>query len=238
MDAHLKKNLSDAYRVLAHLGWDDHTYTHLSTRSGDGKAFYICPFGVLFHEVRPHNLLKVSFEGEILEGSEYQYNETAYIIHGNTYKKRQDLNAIFHIHTPAIVAVSACKKGLLPISQWALHFYGKIAYHFYNSLNLYQNQSDNILNDLGNKNILFLRNHGLITCGKTIHETMFYTYHIQKACETQCLTLAMNQELEMPPHDVCEQSTKDLLGFEKDLGMRDWLAWQRLIEQENIKKAA
>ena len=235
MDTSLKKNLSDAYRVLAHLGWADHTYTHLSVRSLDNASFYISPFGMLFHEVRPHNLLKVSFEGKILEGSEYQYNETAYVIHCNTYKKRSNLNAVFHIHTPEIVAVSACKKGLMPISQWALHFYGKVAYHSYNSLNLNRNQSNRILDDLGNKNILFLKNHGLLTCGKTIHETMFYTYHVQKACETQCLALAMSQELEIPSDEICMQSVKDLLNFEKDLGMRDWLAWQRLLEEDKAK---
>lgn len=228
----LKKNLADAYKILGHLGWDDHTYTHLSIRCAEGDSFYIYPFGFLFHEVEPDILLKVNLDGEVIEGIEMTYNETAYIIHGPVYKERPDIQAIFHIHTPDIVAVSACEKGLLPLSQWALHFYNKIAYHNYNSLNLAETHSETVVKDLQEKNVMLLRNHGSLTCGKTIQEAMFYTYHLQKACQTQCLALSMNQNLIVPPDAVCEQSVNDLLTFEENIGMRDWLAWLRLIEKK------
>jgi ribulose-5-phosphate 4-epimerase/fuculose-1-phosphate aldolase len=232
MNDMLKNDLAMAYKILGHLRWDDHTYTHLSVRSAEGDSFYIYPFGFLFHEVEPENLLKVSLKGKVLEGVEYAYNETAYIIHGPVYKERPDINAIFHIHTPEIAAVSTCEKGLLPLSQWALHFYNKIAYHNYNSLNLQDEQSKQIVKDLEKKYVMLLRSHGSVTCGKTIQEAMFYTYHLQKACQTQCLALSMNQNLIIPPESVCEQAVEDLLKFEENLGMRDWQAWLRLIEKK------
>jgi len=209
---------------------ENHTYTHLSARAEEKDQYYIYPFGLRFSEVTKDNLLKVSLDGKIIEGEEFQYNETGYIIHGNIYKSRPEIQAIFHLHTPATVAVSAMKNGLLPISQWALHFYDKVAYHNYNSLALdHQIHGKDLVNDLKQYNVMLLRNHGMLTCGKTIWETMFYAYHLEMACKTQCLALSSGQELVFPAKDICEQAVKDLLSFEKDLGARDWHAWVRLI---------
>jgi ribulose-5-phosphate 4-epimerase/fuculose-1-phosphate aldolase len=226
----IKENLSIAYRIIAHLKMDDHTYTHLSARSKELDQYYIYPFGLRFEEVRADNLLKASFNGKIIEGSEFQYNRTGYLIHGSIYKNRPDINAIFHLHTPATVAVSSMRDGLLPISQWALHFYERVAYHNYNSLALDPLiHGADLVSDLGQYNVMLLRNHGMITCGKTIWEAMFYAYHLEMACQTQCLALQTNQELIYPSKEICEQAVKDLLSFEKDLGIRDWYAWIRKV---------
>ncbi|BDU60641.1 hypothetical protein FLA4_10510 [Candidatus Rickettsia kotlanii] len=85
------------------------------------------PFGLRFEEVTTENLLKVSLDGQILEVEEYQYNKTGYFMHGSVYKTRLDISTIFYYRAPAAIAVSALKCGLLPISQWALHFYDRIS---------------------------------------------------------------------------------------------------------------
>lgn len=221
--------LAQAYQILAMLGLDDHTYTHLSHRSYR-DSFWIYPFGVMFEEVTENKLIEVSFDGEILQGEEFQYNRTGYVIHGEIYKARKDINAIFHLHTPEIVAVSACQNGLLPISQWALHFYDKISYHNYDSLALDSSQGNEMVSDLGANFNMLLRNHGSITSGRTIEEAMFYTYHLQKACETQYLALSMNQDLVLPSEEICKRAVHDLLSFEENLGQRDWLAWVRKLK--------
>lgn len=232
-DLNCKTDLAIAYRILAHLGVDDLTYTHLSVRGRDPNTFYIYPFGMLFAEVKPSDLLLVDLDGNVLEGAEYQYNSTGYVIHGNIYSARSDINSVFHLHTPEIVSVSACKSGLMPISQWALHFYGKVSYHNYDSLALHQGQGDALSSDLGDENYtILLRNHGSITCGRTIQEAMFYTYHLIQACKAQCLALSMGQPLVTPSKEVCAKSVVDLLSFEESLGQRDWLAWQRLLARE------
>ncbi len=224
-----KKDLVTAYHVLAHLKMDDHTYTHLSLRTEIPNQYWIYPFGLCFDEVSEENLLRVTLLGEILEGQEHQYNQTGYVIHGSIYRNRNDVNAILHLHTPAIVAVSAMKGGLKPWSQWALHFYNRIKYHAYNSLTLEEEQSSELIRDLGQSNILMMQHHGVVICGKTIQEAMFYAYHLEKACQTHCLLKSdENNVLEIPPA-VCEKTVNDLLGFEKNLGERDWKAWQRRI---------
>lgn len=226
-----KRDLAHAYQILAHLKMDDHTYTHLSARAEDKGQYYIYPFGLRFEEVIENNLLKVFLDGKIIEGEEYQYNRTGYIIHGNIYQNRPDVQAIFHLHTPASVAVSAMKDGLLPISQWALHFYDQMSYHNYNSLALdHSIHGADLVKDLGKNNTMLMRNHGMVTCGETIMEALFRAYHLEMACKTQCLILQTSQEIIYPPEEICKQAVKDLLSFEESLGMRDWHAWVRAIK--------
>ena len=225
----VKENLALAYKILAHLKLDDLTYAHLSARSEDRDSYYIYPFGLLFEEVKASSLLKVSLGGDILEGTEHQYNTTGYTIHASIYQHRPDLGAIFHLHTPATVAVSALEKGLEPLSQWALHFYEGIAYHAYDSLTLDKTQGENLVKDLGDKNVMLMRHHGMLTCGKTIHEALFYTYHLEMACKTQVMLQSTHQPFFTLSAPTCQKSVSDLLSFEKDLGKRDWEAWARKL---------
>ena len=107
----------------------------------------------------------------------------------------------------------------------------QINYHDYNSLTLQEEAGKNIVSDLEDKYVMFLRNHGTLTCGKTIHEAMFYTNHLEKACRVQIASLAVGLEnLIIPDNATCKQSNDDLLNFEKDLGLRDWLALKRNIK--------
>ncbi len=226
-DQKIKEDLALSYCIIAHLGFDDHTYTHLSARPEGADYFYILPFGLRFEEVTADKLLKVSFQGDVLEGEEYQYNRTGYVIHSSIYQYREDVTAIFHTHSTYNVAVSAMREGLMPMSQWALHFYDRVSYHNYDSLVL--DYSSKLHEDLGKNFTMLLRNHGAITCGRTIWEAMFYTYHLEKACEAQILACSTNRELMHPPRETCLKAVEDLLSFEKDLGLRDWLAWKRKI---------
>ena len=231
MHQQTQKDLANSYRLCAMMNMDDLTYSHISARALGEDAFFIAPFGMLFEELTPDSLLKVSFAGEILQGSEYQYNLTGYVMHGSLYQSRPDINAAFHLHTIAGVTVSALKNGLLPLSQWALHFYDRVAYHDYNSLFLdYASQTKQLIADLGDKNIMFLRNHGTLTCGKTIQEAFFYSYHLEQACKVQCnLSHICYEELTIPTPDVCAKAVEDLLSFEPDLGQRDWIALTRKL---------
>ena len=228
----IRRNLALAYRLIAHLGMDDVTYTHLSARAPGEQSFYIMSFGLLFSEVTASNLLKVDFDGNILEGSEEHYNKTGYVIHSAIYQAREDLNSIFHLHTHAGIAVSAQKDGLLPVSQFALHLYNQLGSYDYNSLELNPDNTKTLAQALADNKALLLRNHGTITCGATIHEAMFWTHHLEQACKVQCnLNGIAKQELLMPSIEVCKKANHDLTNFEKDLGKRDWNAWARLIEK-------
>lgn len=231
----LRADLAAAYQLLAKLKMDDLTYTHLSLRCGKEQAYFIYPFGLLFSEVTAENLLKVSFAGEVLEGSEYQYNKTGYIIHSAIYQARPEVNAIIHLHTTAGVAVSAQACGLLPISQFSFHFYNRISYHDYNALALEPEVHGlTMAEDLKQNYAMILRNHGTLTCGHNIHHAFFLAYYLEQACKVQVAALGCSgsgkQNLVMPDPAVCEQAAQDMRNFESDLGLRDWLALRRFYK--------
>lgn len=233
MDSEIRKKLAVCYRVIAQQKMDDLTYAHLSARSSRRDSFFIYPFGMLFSEVSENTLLEVSLDGEIISGKEQQYNKTGYIIHGNIYKSRSDINSVFHLHTKDGIAVSAMKFGLLPISQFALHFYNRISYHEYNSLALDDNEHGyDIVKDLGKNKTMLLRNHGTITSGTTIEEAMFFTHHLEQACRVQIQALAAGYDnLIFPDEKICEKAVNDLLSFEKNLGERDFKALERNLNK-------
>ncbi len=234
----IRENLAAAYRLIALFGFDDLTFSHLSARVPGKNAFFIQPFGLLFEEVTASSLLTVDFAGKVLEGKEYQYNKTGYVIHGSIYKHRHDLQAVFHLHTEDTVAVSVMPQGLLPLSQWALHFYDRVSYHDYNSLALTTDAHTNaLIRDLGKNKIMFLRSHGTLACGKTIHEAFIYSHHLERACRTQVRALAAQSDLVMPNQTTCQKTVNDLLSFETDIGKRDWMALIRLLKRNGSNYA-
>jgi ribulose-5-phosphate 4-epimerase/fuculose-1-phosphate aldolase len=225
-------DLANAYHILEALGLDDHTYTHLSVRTTHHPhRFYLNRFGLRFDEITPDNLLEIFPE----EPPSPDGNLTGVILHQGIYTLRPDIGAIFHVHTPAIVAVSTLPEGLRPLSQWALHFYDKVSYGDYSSLALTPAHGEDFGRALGPERfVLMLKHHGAILCGRTIAEAMFYTYHLEKACQTQCLIPSGSSPLELSKN-VCEDAVHDLLTFEQDLGRRDWEAWVRWIQRSPFK---
>lgn len=230
----LRIQLAAAYRILADQKMDDLTYTHLSARLPGSSAYFIYPFGLLFEEVTASNLLKVSLNGDVLEGQESQYNQTGYVIHGSIYKKRPDINAVFHLHTVAGIAVSTMDCGLLPLSQFSLHFYDQVSYHAYDSLALDKGrQGESLARDLGENRAMFLCNHGTLTCGATIPEAYLYTHFLEQSCRVQCAALNSNQKVILPDHSTCEQTSQDVRNFEADFGTRDWAALLRKLDRHD-----
>lgn len=230
----LRAKLAIAYRMLAYLQLDDLTYTHLSARLPGADYYFIYPLGQLFSEVSEDSLLKVSLTGEVLEGTELQYNKTGYVLHSSVYLARPDINAVFHLHTQAGVAVSCMEKGLLPLSQFSFHFYNRLSYHDYHSLALDTDfHGKKMATDLGQNFAMLLRNHGTLTCGKTIHEAFFYSYYLEQACRVQCLALNSQQSLIFPAEEICEQAAQDMRAFEDDLGYRDWQALCRRFGEKD-----
>lgn len=227
-----RSELAFAYKLFAHLGWDDATYTHLSARVPGKDTFLIQPFGLLYCEVTPENLIEIDFDGNVVDETKAGYNSTGYVIHCSIYKARPELNAVFHLHTIAGVAVAALEHGLLPISQFSFHFYKNLSYHDYNSLSLdVHSQGETLAESLGSSNkAMILRNHGTLTCGETIHEAFLYMWFLEKACQVQAL--AGQMDLRRPSTFVLQQTAQDLRNFESDFGARDWAAWKRVLKWE------
>ena len=236
LDAQTKIDLACAYRMGAIHGIDDLTYTHISSRThSDPNAFLIGKFGLLFEEMRASDLQTITYR--TTDGLDENVNRTGFSIHSAIYDARPDVKAIVHVHTPAGTAVSAMKCGLLPISQFAFHMHNKIGYHDYHGLTLREQERDQVVEDLADNPVLIMRNHGLLTVGKTLHEALFFMYHLEQACQVQVQTLSQCtsqnplDDLVIPSKETLEYTNDQLLTFEEDIGMRDWIAMKRKVDR-------
>lgn len=225
----IRKDLVTCHQLIEHFGMSDTIYTHVSARLNDPKgAFLTSPYGPLFDEVGPDDLIALDLNGRMLKKSTHAVNAAGFVIHSAIYKARPDVGCIIHTHTIAGVAVSALKQGLLPISQAALEFYNRIAYHDYEGLATDFAECAHIVADLGKHGAMIMHNHGLLVAGPSIAAAFETMYSLEQACRTQLSVLACGGELIIPSPETCEHTAKqhEITGM-MPKGARLWKAMSR-----------
>jgi ribulose-5-phosphate 4-epimerase/fuculose-1-phosphate aldolase len=220
--------LAAAYRLVAHFGWDDLIYTHISARVPGTEDFLINPYGMLFDEIRASDLVKVDLEGEILEETPYKVNPAGFTIHSAIHAARHDVGSVLHLHTVTGVAVSCHEQGLMPLNQTAMLVRAEVAYHEYEGVALELDERPRLVADLGTKSAMLLRNHGTLTVGKTVGEAFHSMYYLERACAMQVAALAGGTAL----HDPSE-AVQELVARQARYGMDSAarLAWHGLIRK-------
>ncbi len=199
----MRRELAAAYRLVALFGWDDHLATHLSARLSDG-TFLLNPFGATFDEITASSLIRVDMEGNI-SPADAVLNIAGFMVHSGVLGGRPDVNCAMHLHTHDGVAVSALKEGLLPLNQTALIIHSDIAYHDFEGVVSRGDERARLGHDLGNKNLMFLRNHGTLAVGATIADAFYRIYTLEWCCTTQLRALAAGRELQMPGREAIER---------------------------------
>ena len=228
----LRVDLAAAYRMIAHLGWDDLIFTHLSARvPGPDKHFLINPFGLLFEEITASNLVKIDHGGSPVTPTNYMVNPAGFVIHGAIHEARDDAHCVFHLHTSEGMAVSAQKEGLLPITQTAMALYGDVAYHDYEGIVLDQEEKDRLIPALGEKNNLILRNHGLLSLGRNVGEAFLRLFFLQKACMAQVQAQAGGGPLIHCSEETAERVAEQTVAGFPALGPLSWQAIRRKVER-------
>jgi ribulose-5-phosphate 4-epimerase/fuculose-1-phosphate aldolase len=223
-------DLAAAYRLVALYGWDDLIFTHISARvPGPEHHFLINPYGMMFDEITASSLVKVDLDGNIVMDSPYQINPAGFTIHSAIHAAREDALCVMHLHTVAGVAVSAQKNGLLSISQQSLFPLASIGYHDYEGLALNEDEKPRLVDDLGDKNNLILRNHGLLTVGDSPAEAFLAMYTLQRSCEVQLLDQSGGSELISIPRPILDGITAQAKVVTKGLGGR--LVWPGLLRK-------
>jgi len=189
-------DLAAAYRLAALFEWDDLIFTHISARvPGPEHHFLINPYGLMFDEITASSLVKVGLDGNKAMESPYAINPAGFTIHSAVHSAREDAMCVMHLHTRHGVAISAKKHGLLPISQQSLFALASIAYHDYEGLALNEDEKPRLVSDLGDKNNLILRNHGLLTIGTNAADAFLSMYNLERSCEIQLLAESGGAEL-------------------------------------------
>ena len=190
-------NLAACYRLIAHYGWADLTATHtsLAVPGSDNKHFLINPHGMLFEQVTASSLVKIDWEGNPVLPSPYSVNPAGFVIHSAIHMARPDAVCVMHTHTIAGIGVSMQPRGLLSASQHSCFFHGNIGYHAIEHMEDGVDGRDQLASDLGSKWALMMRNHGLLTCGRTIGETFWLMHTLERACAAQIAAQACGTDL-------------------------------------------
>ena len=192
----LRVDLAACYRLVALYGWSDLVFTHISAKlppsvSGDAHHFLINPYGLMFDEITASSLVKVDMQCTKLDAENpHPVNPAGFVIHSAVHEARHDANCVLHTHTRAGVAVSAQKEGVLPISQQSTFVLASLAYHAYEGVAIRDDEKLRLQKDLGDANYLMLRNHGLLTVGKTIADAFLQMYTFENTCRIQVDALA------------------------------------------------
>ena len=201
----LRVDLAACYRIIAMYGWDDLVFTHVSARvPGPDEHFLINAYGMLFEEMTASSLVKVDLDGEKVLDSPHPVNPAGFVIHSAIHDARPDVGCVLHTHTRAGVAVSTQPDGLQPISQTSLLPYATLAYHDYEGIALNDDEKPRLVADLGNRNCLMLRNHGLLTTGPTIADAFLLMYAFETACQIQIMAQGSGAELRQVPQPIVD----------------------------------
>ena len=225
-------DLAACYRIFDHLGWSESIYNHISVKvPGEDDAFLINPFGLLYDEVTASNLVKIDIDGNVLAGN-YPVNKAGFTQHAYFHRHIESAHAICHTHTTAGMAVSSHSRGLLPISFYACNFQGQIGYHDFEGVTVREEEGERLLQNLGGKRILMLRNHGPVVMGRTIAEMFVTAWSLQRACEIQIAVLSQGEPITVQ-QDVIDVHQRDLgqVALPGGPGKADLEAWKRKIDR-------
>lgn len=230
-EAAVRADLAAVYRLIAHFGLDDLIHTHASARiPGEPDTLLINRYGDLFREVRPERLAVIDHSGRLVRGEQVPINTAGVVIHTAIHAARPEVACVIHTHTAAGVAVSCLEEGLLPLNQTALLFHGDVGYHDFEGIALDRDEQERLVADLGSYNQLILRNHGLLTVGKTVGEAFARMYNLEQACRIQLAAQATGRPLRMPTAAVMERTVRQYAADPDGAAELEWAALRRLAD--------
>jgi len=233
-------DLAACYRLVARFGMDDLVYNHISMRvPGHDDQFLINPYGLMYDEITASNLVRIDTGGSKIDGSPYDVNRAGFVIHAAIHKGRHDAACVLHTHSDAALAVSAQADGLLPLSQFAMQFYRRQAFHDYEGVALDLDEQSRLVRDLGPHKVMVMRNHGLLTVGRTPGEAFMLQYYFERAARVQLkmqAAAAGGAAIVVPAPEVCEKAARQLTEQAGDIlaaGEREWPALLRQLDRSD-----
>jgi ribulose-5-phosphate 4-epimerase/fuculose-1-phosphate aldolase len=226
-----------AYRLVRHYDMHDLIYNHISARIPGTQHFLLNPFGLLYEEITASSLIKVDIGGKLQwsprfpPGLGYKFNPAGFVIHSAIHRARPAAHCIIHTHSLAGMAVGALKHGLLPMTQTAMRF-AKVAYHDYEGVVLDASEQKRLLRDLGDCEVMLLRNHGVLALGNTVAQAFNNIYRLERACRAQLLAMSCNDKLVLPKASVIAK-TNHLYQpqVRRPYGVMEWPAMRRLADR-------
>jgi len=217
-----RQQLAACYRIFAMMGWTEMIYNHITVRlpdsvTGGEKQFLINPFGLHYTEVTASNLVKINLQGDILDASKHPINPAGYVLHSTIHEGIDGAHAVMHTHTTAGVAVACLKDGLSQSNFYSAQLHDMVAYHDFEGITVHAEEGPRVLQSIGQRQAVILRNHGLLSWGKTLPEAFAILWTLQRACEIQLATFSMGAPIPVP-EAIAAKCTRDSLQFDANFG--------------------
>ena len=232
----MRVDIAACYRLVALFGMNDLVYNHISGRvPGADGHFLINPYGYAYEEVTASSLVKIDFGGKLVldSGTGLGINRAGFVIHSAVHKSRHDVDCVIHTHSAAGMAVSALKCGLLPLTQNAM-FFGEIGYHDYEGPAVDLDEQARLVRDLGKGAAMILRNHGLLTAGRSVCEAFVTMHWLERACQAQLAAMACNTELNLPdPKTIALTNERYKPGQRRKITELEWPAMLRMLDRRD-----
>ncbi|MDC0074854.1 class II aldolase/adducin family protein [Alphaproteobacteria bacterium] len=231
-------DLAACYRLCFLLKITDRINTHISAKvTGTSDEFLLNPVGLLFDEVTASNLVKLNYAGKKIDNQNaLEFNSAGYVIHSAILESRADVSCVIHHHSIAAISVGIIEEGFLPLDQHGFQFYGKIGYHDYKGFGTsISDEKKRLSKDMGDKKILFMRNHGVLICGSTVGEAFCLMDDLEQACKVQIATLSMNKKLRLPSDEIINLTVNQFDSIGRPGGEKEWPAMKRILERKGIK---
>jgi ribulose-5-phosphate 4-epimerase/fuculose-1-phosphate aldolase len=183
----LRRQLADFYHLVHHLGWSEMIFNHISARlPGPEHHYLVNPFGLLYEEITPDNLIRVGIDGRLVEPSAHGANPAGFALHGAIHATRDDIGCVAHTHSDAVSAVAMKRDGISHDNFYGAQLFGRVGYHDFEGITLYDDERGRMIASLGDAHVLVLRNHGIAVCERDIPTTFLLLWTVQRAAEIQC----------------------------------------------------
>jgi ribulose-5-phosphate 4-epimerase/fuculose-1-phosphate aldolase len=238
----MRVDLAAAYRLVDHFGMCDLVSNHISARvPGRHGEILLNAFGMMYEEITASSLIKVDLAGTVLHNphQDMTINLAGYMIHSAVHEARPDVACVIHTHTPAGIAIASLECGLLPISQSSMRF-ARVAYHDYEGVAFEPGEKERLTRDLGDCDVMILRNHGLLACGATIAQAFNNIYRLERACQIQALTMACNSPIARVSPELVRKSNAQYAAnpvamghAPRPIGLAEWPAMLRLLDRRD-----
>ena len=189
---HLRLELAASYRLFDFMGWTELIFNHITLRvpgaDESNPHYLINPFGLHYAEVTARNLVLIDVQGNHIGENTHPVNPAGFVIHSAVHQARSDAHCVMHTHTTAGVALACKAHGLRHDNFYSAELAGDVAYHDFEGVTTNPDECARLVNSLGDKRILILRNHGLLVTGTDVADSFLRLWTLQRACEIQMAT--------------------------------------------------
>lgn len=224
------ENLAVASRILADQGVVD-AFGHVSLRSPDNPKHFFMPRSIAPALTTPADILEFDENSNALDAQGRAVFLERFI-HGEIYRRRPDVMAVVHSHSPAVIPFGVVKTPMGAMFHNAA-FLAKgapvfdIAEKFGATNMLVANQAIGaaLAERLGDKSVALMRGHGVAVVGPSLELAVFRAVYTEVDARLQTQATALGGPIQFLTPEEGEKADK----VNEQIVSRAWDLWKRRV---------